>query len=265
MGAETLSIEPGIFWSLGAVVLLLVVIGQFFVPGAAMARKFILRFVLHIALPLSLFVAFGLYLLAANTNLAPQIWQAIIAGVVLAIGWLTTAIFAEVGKANARAAKIRDVHKALYPEIGNALANFWDEGRSEVYARFNVERMQQDESYIPFIPKEENDHIYDVIIQEIDILPVQTIDAIVAYYSQIKAIAALAQDMRGESFKALSQTRRIAMYEDYAAMRKQAFASGQYALRLIIEYSDRGPAAAEALGRKLTARGNNQGVARSDR
>ena len=85
-------------------------------------------------------------------------------------------------------------------------------------------------------------------------LPRQTIDAIVAYYSQVKAISAIAEDMRGDAFKTLSQDRRIAMYSDYVEMKKQALAFGTYATNLIRAYADGGAPAAEALIRAVSSR-----------
>ncbi|MFC6584639.1 hypothetical protein [Sulfitobacter aestuariivivens] len=174
-----------------------------------------------------------------------RIGQALIAGLVIAIGWLTTAIFAELGKRRARAEKLRDYHKAIYAEIGNTLESLWVPNESEAYVAKLIKKMKQDESYVPFIPREQHDHVYDAVIAEIDVLPRQTIDAIVAYYSLTKSLSALADDMRGETFRGLEAERRVAMYSDYVGMRKQAFVFGKYALRRIKAYSDGGPKAAE--------------------
>lgn len=173
------------------------------------------------------------------------IQQAMIAGLVIAVGWLTTAIFAELAKARTRAERLRDYHKAIYAEIGNTLESLWDASETESYVAGIIRRMEDDPTYIPFIPREQHDHVYDAVIAEIDVLPRQTIDAIVAYYSLIKSVAALAEDMRGDTFKTLAADRRVAMYSDYVGMRKQAFLFGKYALRLIKAYSDGGVSAAE--------------------
>lgn len=173
------------------------------------------------------------------------IQQAMIAGLVIAVGWLTTAIFAELAKARSRAERLRDYHKAIYAEIGNTLESLWDVDETEAYVAGIINRMEEDKTYIPFIPREQHDHVYDAVIAEIDVLPRQTIDAIVAYYSLIKSVSALAEDMRGETFKTLATDRRVAMYSDYVGMRKQAFVFGKHALRLIKAYSDGGVSAAQ--------------------
>jgi len=213
---------------------------------ARTAARFIAQFFLTIGLPVVVVAGACVWLLLPLMgDLDPRIGQALIAGLVIAVGWLTTAIFAELAKARARAERLRDYHKAIYAEIGNTLESLWESGESDIYVEALIERMQADEAYVPFIPREQHDHVYDAVITEIDVLPRQTIDAIVAYYSLIKSLAALAEDMRGETFKTLEKDRRIAMYSDYVSMRKQAFLFGKYALKLIRAFSDGGAKAAQ--------------------
>ena len=231
------------------VVASVVVLGVAFAgfADAPVARRVFRDFVFLVAAPLVVLFGWALVLLARVSSLPSELWQALIAGLVIASGWLTTAIFNELSRARAKSERLRDYHKAVYAEIGTALQSLWDEGRSEAATADTVARMRADPGFIPFIPRETHDQIYSAILGEIEVLPRQTIDAIVAYYSLARAISALAEDMRGERFRDLAQDRRIAMYGDYAAMRNQAFAFGQFALKLIQTYSDQGPSATEAL------------------
>lgn len=215
---------------------------------ARTAGRVIAQFFVTIALPVTVTLAAVVW--AGRPffgNIEPRIGQALIAGLVIAIGWLTTAIFGELGKTRARSEKLRDYHKAIYAEIGNTLESLWEPGESDAYVDALLKRMRDDDDYVPFIPREHHDHVYNAVIAEIDVLPRQTIDAVVAYYSLIKSLAALAEDMRGDTFRTLENARRIAMYSDYVGMRKQAFLFGKYALKLIKAYSDGGPKAAQAV------------------
>ena len=206
---------------------------------AQVARRLFVQFFGTIVAPLV--VVFGLVLAALSWlfDFDERVWAAVIAGLVIASGWLTSAIFAELGKSRGRAERLRDYHKALYAEIGNTLATLWDGWVAKDGERV-MERMRADAEFVPFIPREHNDHVYNAVVEEIDVLPRQTIDAIVAYYSLIKSIATLADDMRGEQFRLLPQARRLPIYEDYLKMREQAHATGQYALKLISAFSDGG-------------------------
>jgi hypothetical protein len=227
------------------VVAALVVLAVAFTAGreAQTARRVILPFLFRIALPVAVILGVPLVLLSQFVDLNDRLWQALIAGLVIATGWLTSALFAELGKARARAERLRDYHKAIYAEIGNTLHALYagEDAGEEV-----LTRMMEDLDFVPFVPKEDHSHIYEAIVTEIDVLPRQTIDAIVAYYSLIKSVAALAEDMRGETYKSLTPERRMAIYADYTDLRKEAFMFGQYALGVIKAFSDGGADAAEA-------------------
>ncbi|KJS41050.1 hypothetical protein [Roseovarius sp. BRH_c41] len=232
---------------LGACAAGILLVAFFVMEEAPVARRVFGQFMFVIALPLLVLVVTPLLLLATWLGVSVPIMQALIAGLVIAGGWLTGAIFNELGKAKAKAERLRDFHKAIYAEIGNALAALWDSGRAQDYARQTIDRMQREPDYIPFIPREHHDHIFDAITTQIDVLPRQTIDAVVAYYSLVKGIANLADDMRGDRFQSLSQDRRILLYSDYLEMRRQAFDTGQFALKLIKAYAADGASAAERL------------------
>ncbi len=239
-----LPIPPGLLAAGLALLALALGLGWALSAEARVAYRVIWQFFATIALPVLVLLGVPLVLLYSLVELDPRLWQALIAGLVIATGWLTTAIFAELARRRQRAERLRDYHKALYAEIGNTLASLYDEGRGEDHVAATVARMRAEADFVPFIPRERHDHVYDAVITEIDVLPRQTIDAIVAYYSLVKSIGALADDMRGEGFRQLAPERRIAIYSDYAEMRRQAFAFGQYALALIKAFSEGGARAA---------------------
>jgi len=89
--------------------------------------------VFNIALPLAAIIGLPLALIAEVTALDTALWQAIIAGSVIAGGWLTGTIFAELGRAEARAERLGDYHKALFAEIRNTLSVIWDDGRADAH------------------------------------------------------------------------------------------------------------------------------------
>lgn len=179
---------------------------------------------------------------------------AFVGGAFVAAGWIVSGWQTRRAAATLRAERTRDVHRALYAEIGTNLANLWDEAQLDAYAAPIVARMRAEgEGFIPFIPVEQNDHLYEKIAAEIHILPRQTIDPVVAYYSQVRAIAALATDMRAAAFAGLAADRRIDMYLDYIAMKKQALAFGRHANTMITAYARGGARAADAEARRAAA------------
>ena len=182
-----------------------------------------------------------------------RIWQAVIAGGVVAAGWLVNGWQNRRAAASQRAARLRDAHKALFAEIRNACADYWDEGEADDQAATLMARMEADPDFTPFVPREVHDRVFAAMLPEIDVLPRQTIDVIVAFYALVGSIAALVEDMRGDRFETLEMARRKEVYRSYVEMRRRAFAVGQNALKLIDTYSNGGPQAAERLMRRLRA------------
>lgn len=189
-------------------------------------------------------------------GLDARLWQAVIAGLFLAAGWIVNGWQERRSKAALRREKLRDYHKALFAEIRDTLAAFDANSGGEAEADEVLAKMKAKTSYIPFIPRERHDRVFSVLLHDIDVLPRQTIDAIVAYYSVLDSLASLAEDMRSDWFKSrtTAQSRRIALYEDYREMRLRAFALGDYALGLIDAFSNGGAKAADAFNSRAVAR-----------
>ncbi len=233
----------------------ILVVAFWLVDDARVSRRVFRRFFVNIGLPLVVLLGLPLVALALSVDLEPRVLQALVAGLVIAAGWLTTAIFSELEKARAKAERTRDYHKALFAEIRHTLDAFYADGQSDELVDEITARMQDDDGFVPFIPNERHDRVYGALVDGIEVLPRQTIDAVVAYYSVISALQAFAEDMRGDGYKGLSQGRRITMYQDYAAMRVRAYQLGNHALRLIKAYSEGGAAAAERAASRLSSRG----------
>ncbi|MEM7521858.1 MAG: hypothetical protein AAF307_12575 [Pseudomonadota bacterium] len=187
----------------------------------------------------------------ALLEIDPRVGQAIVAGAFLAAGWLYNGWKNRQDARRLRAERLRDVHRALYAEIGTTTANMVGAAALTQEADVLVQRMQEEPDFVPFIPQQHGDHMYDAIVAEIHILPRCTIDPVVAYYSQIKTLGAFAEDMRGPAFAQMGQDRRIIMYRDYIAMKQQLFEFGKYATAMIKAYSDGGKQEADRLAAAL--------------
>lgn len=182
-----------------------------------------------------------------------RLWQAVIAGGVVAVGWVVAGWQTRREAARLRAEALRDAHKALFGEIRNACADLWAEGEADDHAAAVMARMRADPDFTPFVPREVHDRVFEALLPRLDVLPRQTIDAIVAFYALVGSIAALVEDMRGERFPTLESERRIAVYEAYVGMRQRAFTVGQNALKLIDAYARGGPTEADRVMRRLVA------------
>jgi hypothetical protein len=180
-----------------------------------------------------------------SSAFSEQIKQALIAGTIIASGWFATFLIQEYRRAEARYERLRDVHRALYAEIGAYVGNIVRaEGELDSVRTEIVRRIGEDATFVPFVPRESPDRVYMAIIDEIHILPRSTIDFVVAFYGQIASISALVEDMATERYAGLTPERRLAMYQDYVALRRGALAFGSGALRVIARYAEGGAKAA---------------------
>ncbi len=183
--------------------------------------------------------------------LDPRIWQAVVAGAFVASGWLVNGRQNRLAAQRLRDEKLRDMHRAIYAEIDTNLANLGDEETLDASTAEMAERMQDDDSFVPLIPKERHDRLFDTVKSEIHVLPRVTIDPIVRYYSLQDTISALIEDMRSESYAKLPVNRRMAIYSDYIAMKKQALIFGKTANYLIKVFAEKGKEGAEAEAARL--------------
>lgn len=186
-------------------------------------------------------------------GLDPRIWQAVLAGGFLALGWIVNGWRERRATRALRAERLRDAHRALFAEIEVFLANLWSEAALDEYCGQMVARMEMDAAFVPLIPRERHDRLFRALEAEIHVLPRVTIDPIVKYYAQLSAIEMLVEDMRGHTFGTFDASRRIAMYSDYIEMRKTALRFGRDANRLISVYAEDGKDAAEAEARRLSS------------
>ena len=108
--------------------------------------------------------------MAFEAWIGPVIIAAAIAGVVNILGWFVASWRDRRAAEARRREKQDDMATALLAEIAHyrdALAFFdLDEAWEEV-----MDKMSADDRYIPFIPSERNDTIFQAILAEIHILP----------------------------------------------------------------------------------------------
>lgn len=186
-------------------------------------------------------------------GLDPRIWQAVVAGAFVAIGWVFNGWRSRRESAALRAERLRDVHRALYAEIGANLANM--ESQQAIFAGRDriIARMDADADYHPFIVQEHKSSVFDAIVGDIHVLPRTSIDAVVAYYAQLATIRSMIADIRSTDVRKLSLERRKALYSDYIEMRAQTFFFGDFALEMINAYSQGGSEAAKAAAARLNS------------
>lgn len=184
-----------------------------------------------------------------DAYLSPQAQQAVIAGLFIAFGWWVVAAQNRKRDAALRAERVRDVQRALFAEIRAYLAALKRDDIA-VYGAQIKERILAQPGYFPVIPTEHNDAVFRAIVGDIHVLPRDTVDPVVLYYSQLNAISAMIGDLRGLDVVKIGAERAAGMYHDYISMKLEALELGENALEAIRANIDgRSPVNNPALGR----------------
>ena len=124
------------------------------------------------------------------------------------------------------------MQRALFAEIRAYLAVL-ERDDVAVYGARIAARIVDEPGYFPVIPSERNDAIFNAIVGEIHVLPRDTVDPVVLYYSQLNAIVAMIADLRSIDLAKIGPERAASMYRDYIAMKVEAVEMGQTALLAI--------------------------------
>jgi hypothetical protein len=211
----------------------------------------------------------GLAVLAGAILVLPFDWQnervqqATIAALVVAVGWFAGFVLRELSQQLSRAERLRDVHRALYAEIRHNLGNLGSEAALQDYGLAMLARIRDMDGFVPFIPRERNDSVFRAVVSEIHILPRVTIDPIVQYYSQLAALDALVEDMRGRAFAEMDPRRRAEIYADYINIKINLLEYGEEAMRVLDAYPKSSRAETRALAARIRAEREERRKARS--
>ncbi|MFP7571600.1 hypothetical protein [Marivita sp. S2033] len=168
----------------------------------------------------------------------PRLGAALVGATVVALGWLVAGYRERGRDRRRRQERSVDVQTALVAEIqhyvdilGNPAFDL-DQAWNDMVAQ-----MDADEHYVPLIPSERNDTMFQSILADVQILPEPVIRPVVRYYNQVFAIEAMIEDLRSDHFRATTtpQIQRIRMYTDYISMKKEALTLGKDACRVLGE------------------------------
>lgn len=162
----------------------------------------------------------------------PRVWQAVLAGLFVAVGWIVNGAQNRADARRLRREQREDVQRAIVAEIKHYLEVLEGE---DLNAAWEAMHPRIADGYVPFLPSEDNDMVFQSVLGNIHILPKTVIDPVVKYYSQLKAIDAQIADSRLNAFvkgeDADSRRRREISYFEYLQMKQRAKTYAIEALR----------------------------------
>lgn len=176
--------------------------------------------------------------------ISPQLQQAVVTGLFVAIGWVVVAAQTRRRDAALRRAREADLQRALLAEIRAHVFALEQQVPSPEDAFALIARIGSGD-FVPTLPQQGNDRIFAAVINDIYILPAPVIDPIVLYYRLLSVMGALATDLRRI---ARSDGRRAAqMMEDYLSLMEETRDSGIQAIRVLTQSLKGGTEAVERM------------------
>lgn len=166
-----------------------------------------------------------------------------IAAVVAVLGWLVNDLLKRrAAWRDARGKKV-DYMRALMAEI-KAYSNSkdWTTGNSKAQdLASEVDRAREKftgeggEDYVPFVPSEKHDTVFEALVHDIHVLPGRTIYSVVVYYNQIRSIHELATDMRTAEYARLTRDQRQALLMRYLEMQRYSYVLARKAVHVLTD------------------------------
>lgn len=151
------------------------------------------------------------------------------AAVVMAMVGRIYATFAERQTERRRRREQRlDVQTALSAEI---MAHVHQLGQVdlEAHAERMLARMAQEPGFLPFVPRERHDAVFQAMLERIHLLPSETVEPVTLYYAQVAATAMLAEDLRSDAFRGMTPERQATMFRHFMEMKNEALRMGEVA------------------------------------
>ena len=171
----------------------------------------------------------------------PRLSAALVGALVVALGWLVSGARERRRERRRRHERSIDVQTALGAEIQHYvdILNNPEFDLKSVWEDI-VRRMEADDAYVPLIPSERNDTMFQSILPDVQILPEKIIRPVVRYYNQVFAIEAMIEDLRSDQFRSpdTPQQQRIELYTDYISLKLEALQLGKKACDVIAENLD---------------------------
>lgn len=151
----------------------------------------------------------------------PAVVAAVVSAIVTGLGWIVGHERERAVEERRRRDKIVDMQKALRAEIRTRLDQL-TESELEAHLAAMRARMAAEPDFFPFPPREAEDVVFTAMVETIDLLPTGSVEAVVSCYAQLGAVAAFAEDLRSDAFRALPKARRDDAYGHFIAMKVRA-------------------------------------------
>ncbi|MEL7255858.1 MAG: hypothetical protein AAGL23_16910 [Pseudomonadota bacterium] len=220
-----------------------------------------------VAVPIG-FLGYGAFVLlqpAFDIKEVRFLYQGMITGGVLAVGWIFTFMLQTWRDEAARDVKVKETLTALREEIFDFLGDIKKISEEHLVQRPKTKSADQDEqvkallvclldtnkdgktipetiaaddSYFRYVTKMKELRLFNAIIDDVQMLPNAVLPALVGFYAQLQDLDAITQAVQDERFWNLPQDRRAELFFEYENVLLEAIHKGCVAWHEINQVSE---------------------------
>lgn len=164
----------------------------------------------------------------------PRVQQGAIAATVVITGWLVAFVFREAGAIFDRAEQSRDLQTALRAEIFDYAEALTVDDPAAWRKQMRLDVLQAGSSgktaFYPYFARISEPVIFDQLIKDVLLLPENTIDVVIQFYSTLSDLRLFIEELREEEFRKLNEERRLTAYLDLLSMQVTVVELGRMAV-----------------------------------
>jgi len=235
MASGGISVDP-VLWAILPLFLLSAVVISYHLRGERALLQRLSRGAI-VVLPLLLLALIPICAVFVFVGSDIRLWQGLLAGLVVVLGWVSTFLFQEERIAQDRIAQESDLLLSLRAEILNFIWKFQQEDFDQAIA--NLEKLKKDRRKrlpIHFIPSQAEPVVFRSVASNLPLIDDVALSLSVQFYAQMEDIAQLSRDIQGPEFSTLgNRDFRINLLIKYVEMQKLAITLGLIAIRRIEE------------------------------
>lgn len=235
MASGGISVDP-VLWAILPIFLLSAVVISYHLRGERALLQRLSRGAI-VVLPLLLLALIPICAVFVFVGADIRLWQGLLAGLVVVLGWVSTFLFQEERIAQDRIAQESDLLLSLRAEILNFIWKFQQEDFDQAIA--SLEKLKRDRRKrlpIHFIPSQAEPVVFRSVASNLPLIDDVALSLSVQFYAQMEDIAQLSRDIQGPGFSTLgNRDFRINLLIKYVEMQKLAITLGLIAIRRIEE------------------------------
>ena len=176
-----------------------------------------LRRGLTVLVPILLVLSIPIGLLILHDGLDIRLRQAILAGLIIMAGWLTTFVLQEERRLSDRTDRRLDTLIALQSETYNILSKIDNQAikktASEVQQKMRTGGMGPF-AYVPFSTSESPPIVFTTVSESVPLLKPATLRPVLRFYAEYEDLRSLIADMRAPDYHGLSPERRVDIHKE---------------------------------------------------